>query len=627
MTMTVNSLILVLLISILTTPVYAQMEYYVDKTASGASNSNDGLFMTDMGGGMGPWLTIGQCNAEPIMAGDNCNVLDGEYDEAVSITIDGLVASRIQYLATTGVEAREFLLTGDYVTINNFIITNVGMTPDFSRSVDITVAALVPHITNNTFQHTSSACLRTAADDTIIRGNTMSYCGEHNSIFGTDITSFTVTAGVDDQVTYNVEGGMNDTITLPAGAVGAAQRAAFKTTVDALLTGATIEFGGFGNFELRSSQAGPSSDIELVAVANDGYAHFGWTVGDGVMQGVLVAIQSDGSGVSGVLVEDNTLSFISDFSQNSGGDNRWTYRNNIWGPNESQTAVHNDFMQAGSNVTEFLVEGNTITTQSGGDNHLSLWQQTSEDHFIWRYNETFLSKGTVGCDRNNDTNGDPGCYMYNNTYFNSGDFMSANERNLFTNMADNNFGANNIFYNSTASGESPYSTVGADVVKDFDLWFAGTGDPIETNDVNADPLFVDGPNGNFNLTPSSPAINAGGHLTTVAVADTGSGTSLILNDANMFQDGWGGTTPDMIAVGTVTNTVAIISIVYATNTIMIASGISRSDGENVWLKAKSDGEVVLNGAAPDIGAFESGAGLTAVAPGVFSSVLFGGAVR
>jgi hypothetical protein len=75
----------------------------------------------------------------------------------------------------------------------------------------------------------------------------------------------------------------------------------------------------------------------------------------------------------------------------------------------------------------------------------------------------------------------------------------------------------------------------------------------------------------------------------------------------------------------VTNTVKIASIAYggadgngkplAAGTITLASPMTWSNGAHIWLYRKSDGTVVLNGAAPDYGASEFGSGSTGtVAP-------------
>jgi hypothetical protein len=141
----------------------------------------------------------------------------------------------------------------------------------------------------------------------------------------------------------------------------------------------------------------------------------------------------------------------------------------------------------------------------------------------------------------------------------------------------------------------------------------------ESHDQIADPLFVKyvsqgSLSNDYHLQAGSPAIAAGTSLTTVASGDSGSGTSLVVADASFFQDGYGLSNPystvqgDCVAVTTVTNHVCVTSVNYATNTLTLASSITRSSGDSVWLYSKSDGVQVLTGSAPDLGAYPYGSG-------------------
>lgn len=139
-------------------------------------------------------------------------------------------------------------------------------------------------------------------------------------------------------------------------------------------------------------------------------------------------------------------------------------------------------------------------------------------------------------------------------------------------------------------------------------WTNDTGNTI------ADPLFVNYAGNNFNLQASSPALATGTNLTTVAAGDSGSGTSLVLNDVSFFQDGWGfpagagpnQMTPDCISITTVGNHVCIIAINYSTNTVTMASSFNRASGDKVWLYSDSTGTVRLTGSAPNRGALGTG---------------------
>ena len=123
---------------------------------------------------------------------------------------------------------------------------------------------------------------------------------------------------------------------------------------------------------------------------------------------------------------------------------------------------------------------------------------------------------------------------------------------------------------------------------------------------NLDPMFLD-PTADLHLQTGSPAVGAGGPLTTVASSDSGSGTALIVGDAGFFQDGYGidGVQADWIRVGD-TTTAEVASIDYVTNTLTLASSITRAPGDPVYLYKDSNGSVVLAGASPEIGAYLNG---------------------
>jgi hypothetical protein len=238
----------------------------------------------------------------------------------------------------------------------------------------------------------------------------------------------------------------------------------------------------------------------------------------------------------------------------------------------------------------------------------------STPYNIFRYNKLY-HHNAYGLGTYSYTGYSNGSYnrIYNNTIFNSGydiypTYNNGSEDTAITFMHSANIGnalKNNLYYSN------------------YQLYTGNTGSQTYANEFNGDtrgnPLFVnasttppadkaDSTLPNLDLQAGSPAINSGGALTTVAVADTGSGTSLVVSDASYFQDGTfapsGTVQADWIAVGTVGNTVQISVINYATNTITLANSISRSDGQSVWLYKKSDGARVLSGTAPDAGAYE-----------------------
>src|SRR6266446_5443530 len=147
----------------------------------------------------------------------------------------------------------------------------------------------------------------------------------------------------------------------------------------------------------------------------------------------------------------------------------------------------------------------------------------------------------------------------------------------------------------------------------------------DPGNVHADPKFVNyvsaaSTSNDFHLQAGSPAIAVGTFLTTVASGDSGSGSSLVVNDASYFQDGYGLSNAystvygDCIAVRTASNHVCVTAVNYTANTLTLASSISRSAGQGVYLYSKSDGVRVLTGSAPDMGAYPYNGSSSSLAP-------------
>ena len=213
--------------------------------------------------------------------------------------------------------------------------------------------------------------------------------------------------------------------------------------------------------------------------------------------------------------------------------------------------------------------------------------------------------------------------IYNNTIFNSG----TNIDPAFNNGSENTA---ITFLHPTNTGNKLHNNL---YFSNFQVYRGFTSNQTFSNEWNGDiqgnPLFVnasvtppaDKSNSslpNLNLTAASPAINKGGALTTVASADSGSGTSLVVTDAGYFQDGTyappGTSQADWIAVGSVGNVVQIASINTQANTLILATSIDRNDGDSIWLYKKSDGGRVLYGPAPDPGASEFSGTADTLAP-------------
>jgi hypothetical protein len=180
---------------------------------------------------------------------------------------------------------------------------------------------------------------------------------------------------------------------------------------------------------------------------------------------------------------------------------------------------------------------------------------------------------------------------------------------------------NNFSYNSPAPTSSPFDCDGTGVVCNYNV---ARDDPTPTatwgtnyqNEAtystlkNLAPSFANYPN-SYALSPSSALIDKGGNLTTVT---SGCGTStLTLADVRWFQPGWAGTQADTLAIGatvTASTKVQLTGINYSgtasvsSGTVTFGGAVACTNGDKVWLYAKSDGVRVLYGTAPDIGAYE-----------------------
>lgn len=183
----------------------------------------------------------------------------------------------------------------------------------------------------------------------------------------------------------------------------------------------------------------------------------------------------------------------------------------------------------------------------------------------------------------------------------------------------------------TASGSGPCSTAN---YGDPNFVNADLSDPLSQNLLSAVHGYIATPIPNLSLRSSSGAIDKATYLTLAGGAGADNAT-LHVDDALYFQDGTLGSDltrtagtmlADWIAIGTVTNTVQISSIDYATNTITLAEAKSWADDAPIWLYKKSDGSIVLYGSAPDYGAYEYNPS-TAPKQSLSGGSLCGGAMR
>lgn len=133
----------------------------------------------------------------------------------------------------------------------------------------------------------------------------------------------------------------------------------------------------------------------------------------------------------------------------------------------------------------------------------------------------------------------------------------------------------------------------------FPEWQAVSGQ--DAHSFIADPVFVSAATQDFSLQAGSPCIDAGEFLARAVSA--GSGTSLVVDDATAFTDGYAGVFPgDVIRVGTQAP-VTVAQVDYANDRLVLSQPLDWSANDGVSL--------VFLGSRPDLGAYEYGMTTTA----------------
>jgi len=368
--------------------------------------------------------------------------------------------------------------------------------------------------------------------------------------------------------------------------------------------------------DFGSCQGTPPNGNDVASVLDIGYESIADTTKYNLIEDNV--FYHGGHHVVAIQTGYNTFrnNYIHNEGWSSGAGNRNLYLNNLVSASQPDVG-HN------------IIEGNRLGYAAKPCDMIDVGNVAiSTNYNMFRYNAVFHSNAWgIGTSAYGNPNSQ-GSYnhIYSNTVFNAGLV------NAFTPLLDsatnpgehsainfissaniNNVAKNNLFY---ATKRGVLRGTAQEVAKNWDGNTLGNPLFVSASTTLFDPYDTTLPN--LNLQSTSPAIDQGGALTTVAAADTGSGTSLVLADSLYFQDGSyappGTVQADWIAVGTVGNTVQISSINHSTNTITLANSISRKSGDSVWLYKKSDGVRVLYGSAPDAGAYEYSSGKRPSAP-------------
>jgi hypothetical protein len=188
-------------------------------------------------------------------------------------------------------------------------------------------------------------------------------------------------------------------------------------------------------------------------------------------------------------------------------------------------------------------------------------------------------------------------YKNNISYKNIHNESASNPQQLFidglssSNLDNNKFIKNNFFSSSASDNVIGHNSAGSHPVS----WWQTNYPNNFSGNLQVDPKFVNATAYNFELQATSPMKDAGDSLTKTTSA--GSGTTIPVEDALYFFDGFGITDGDMIIVGS-NSQVKVTAVDYTNNRLTVARSISWNTNDPVNLP--------YAGSAPDMGAFEYG---------------------
>jgi len=282
---------------------------------------------------------------------------------------------------------------------------------------------------------------------------------------------------------------------------------------------------------------------------------------------------------------------------------------------------------AGKSGDHNLWEGNTFaTTEIAGDGEDSPGIQMEVSYNILRYNVFYDNQGGGYRPEGYGTKASRVIQnrVYNNVFYNnhgagiyfynyegkdlSGSVFKNNvvyknspdQIRLFGGMnglEDNRFFQNDILAHSAGEKVINHGSIGSHSLS----WWQSNYPQNFARNMEVGPGFVDEGHFDFHLRSDSPLIDAGTHL--AQAVGSGSGTTLRVDDALYFSDGFGIVEADWIKVGD-QGAVQIRSIDYDTGTITLTDFRRWNDNDPVYLFRDSMGNDVLLSHGPDIGAYE-----------------------
>jgi hypothetical protein len=519
-------------------------------------------------GGGGNYTTIQAC-ANAMSAGDTCTVYAGTYNE--NVTVSAGTSGNIKTMTVNSGDTVNVLsfTINSYATVNGFTITNPS-SPNSQACVTLADNSNYWSITNNTMTECGNGYMIKVADITgvasygLIKGNTLSWSCSTSS-------SPNVCTAIGINGNYNLLDSNN---------------------ISHVSDGPYIF--GTGNV-LRKNNLGPTSDADCGSQSSN--CHIDFMQSDANVQGGAQPSQN-------LLMEGNTVHDMTVTGSFSGSG---AHAGPLLQAEACNGGCHNAILRF--HTAYNIAGGGTTNDNSGNTPPPAAWYNVKEYNNDWINMVVGFSGG--GWEVNGHSHGSSGAANVNEIYY----FSSSSNTNGL-----NPYDCQDTVCSSYAYGHNLAYCAGGSCTVYGHAYGSGafSSDP---GNLTSNPLFTNYSSNDFSLQSGSPALNAGTYLTTVSSSDSGTGTSLIVNDAGYFQAGSPIPTVqgDCIAVTSVSSHVCITAINYATNTLTLSSSISRSVGAPVWLYSDSNGNQVLTGSAPNIGvpnpsSATTGSGSTPPAP-------------
>ena len=286
-----------------------------------------------------------------------------------------------------------------------------------------------------------------------------------------------------------------------------------------------------------------------------------------------------------------------------------------------------------------IVRGNIFDSN---DSPIDLRIQDEDNQYLYLYHNTFYNTqryGNTGVGGQHifsyeASTGGTGkveyCYFLNNIFSGSDDneyLMEFNPRAAAYDPVNSLF-ANNIIYDDVVTTIRFGDGIGTRTVAYLDA-----NSSQWDNNSTTDPSLVDPGSDDFTLPNDSGAIDGARYLTLVNDSEGGSGTSMVVDDADFFfsvgADAYNlpfsatGLANDTIYVNnpgaTADFSVEVTNINYATETLTLASSQTwEDDAEIYWCP---DGQCFYQD-GPDIGALEKDTGVAAGDPSEYADILF-----